>query len=75
MGTPVKIHLKGVGWTDYDNIYVVTYDNAYMGYACGFNSQGDVVVKFTAAGSRGGRLFVISPGICQGPSGTPAGPR
>ena len=29
-GNPVSIHLKGVGWTDYDNIYVVTYDNAYM---------------------------------------------
>ena len=53
VGTPVTIHLKGVGWTDYDNIYVVTYDNAYMGYACGFNSQGDVVVNFTAAGSPG----------------------
>ena len=38
-GTPVTIHLKGVGWTEYDNIYVATYDNAYMGYACGFNSQ------------------------------------
>ena len=38
-GTPVTIHLKGVGWTEYDNIYVATYDNAYMGYACGFNSR------------------------------------
>ena len=50
-GTPVTIHLKGVGWTEYDNIYVATYDNAYMGYACGFNSQGDVVINFTAAGA------------------------
>jgi hypothetical protein len=38
---------EGVGWTDVDNIYVATYDNAYMGYACGFNSQGDVVINFT----------------------------
>ena len=38
-GTPVTIHLKGVGWTDYDNIYIANYDNGYMGYACGFNSQ------------------------------------
>ena len=52
-GTPVTIHLKGVGWTEYDNIYVATYDNAYMGYACGFNSQGDVVINFTAAGEPG----------------------
>jgi hypothetical protein len=39
VGTPVTIHLKGVGWTEYDNIYIATYDNAYMGYACGFNSR------------------------------------
>jgi hypothetical protein len=65
-GTPVTIHLKGVGWTDYDNIYVATYDNAYMGYACGFNSQGDVVVNFTAAGSPGVHLIDFYPGIYQG---------
>lgn len=68
-GTPIRIHLKGVGWTDYDNIYVATYDNAYMGYACGFNSQGDVVVNFTAAGSPGIHLIDFYPGIYQGPEG------
>ena len=68
-GTPVTIHLKGVGWTDFDNIYVATYDNAYMGYACGFNSQGDVVVNFTAAGSPGVHLIDFYPGIYQGPDG------
>jgi hypothetical protein len=66
-GTPVSIHLKGVGWTDVDNIYVLTYDNAYMGYACGFNSQGDVVVNFVAAGSPGTHLIDFYPGIYQGP--------
>ena len=66
-GTPVTIHLKGVGWTDFDNIYVATYDNAYMGYACGFNSQGDVIVNFTAAGSPGVHLIDFYPGIYQGP--------
>jgi hypothetical protein len=69
-GTPVTIHLKGVGWTDYDNIYIATYDNAYMGYACGFNSQGDVVVNFTAAGSPGVHLIDFYPGIYQGPEGS-----
>jgi hypothetical protein len=62
----VTIHLKGVGWTDVDNIYVATYDNAYMGYACGFNSQGDVVIHFTAAGSVGKHLIDFYPGIYQG---------
>ena len=65
--TPVTIHLKGVGWTDFDNIYIATYDNAYMGYACGFNSQGDVVINFTAAGSPGIHLIDFYPGIYQGP--------
>jgi hypothetical protein len=68
-GTPVTIHLKGVGWTDYDNIYVATYDNAYMGYACGFNSQGDVVINFKAAGAPVLHLIVLYPGIYQGPEG------
>jgi hypothetical protein len=66
-GTPVTIHLKGVGWTDFDNIYIATYDNAYMGYACGFNSQGDVIVNFTAAGPPGIHLIDFYPGIYQGP--------
>ena len=69
-GTPVTIHLKGVGWTDYDNIYIATYDNGYMGYACGFNSQGDVIVNFTAAGSPGIHLIDFYPGIYQGPEGS-----
>jgi len=66
-GTPVTIHLKGVGWTDFDNIYIATYDNAYMGYVCGFNSQGDVIINFNAAGSPGMHLIDFYPGIYQGP--------
>jgi hypothetical protein len=66
-GTPVSIHLKGVGWTEYDNLYVATYDNGYMGYVCGFNSQGDVVINFTAAGEPGQHLIDLYPGIYQGP--------
>jgi hypothetical protein len=70
-GTPVSIHLKGVGWTEYDNIYVATYDNGYMGYACGFNSRGDVVINFTASGQPGVHLIDLYPGIYQGPSSEP----
>jgi hypothetical protein len=70
-GTAVRIHLKGVGWTEYDNIYVATYDNAYMGYACGFNSQGDVVINFIATGDPGPHLIDLFPGIYQGPSTEP----
>ena len=70
-GTPVTIHLKGVGWTEYDNIYVATYDNAYMGYACGLNSHGDVVINFTATGEPGPHLIDLYPGIYQGPATEP----
>lgn len=66
-GTPVTIHLKGVGWTEYDNMYAATYDNALMGYACGFNSQGDVSFTFRAAGEPGTHLIDLFPGIYQGP--------
>jgi hypothetical protein len=71
VGTPVTIHLKGVGWTEYDNIYVATYDNAYMGYACGFNSQGDVVITFAATGAPGEHIIDLYPGIYQGPPTEP----
>jgi len=71
VGTPISIHLKGVGWTEYDNIYVVTYDNAYMGYVCGFNSQGDVVINFTAGGAPGEHIIDLYPGIYQGPPTEP----
>jgi hypothetical protein len=67
VGTAVTIHLKGVGWTEYDNIYTVDYDNAYMGYACGFNSQGDVVINFTASGDPGVHLIDLYPGLYDGP--------
>lgn len=66
-GTPITIHLNGVGWTEYDNLYAATYDNAYMGYACGFNSQGDVIITFRAAGDPGTHLIDLFPGIYQGP--------
>jgi hypothetical protein len=71
VGTPVTIHLKGVGWTEYDNIYIATYDNAYMGYACGFNSQGDVVITFPATGEPGEHVIDLYPGIYQGPPTEP----
>jgi hypothetical protein len=71
VGTDVTIHLKGVGWTEYDNIYIATYDNAYMGYACGFNSQGDVVINFRATGAPGLHVIDLYPGIYQGPATEP----
>ncbi|HET8984363.1 MAG TPA: hypothetical protein VFN03_01265, partial [Trueperaceae bacterium] len=39
-GGDITIVIKGVGWTETANIYTVLMDNGYLGYGCGFNSQG-----------------------------------
>lgn len=65
-GTPITLHLKGVGWTETANIYTVVYDNAYLGYACGFNSQGDVTINLTASGAPGWHFIDVYPAIYKG---------
>ncbi len=65
-GTIATIHLKGVGWTETANIYTVVYDNAYVGYACGFNSQGDVIIYLPMAGTPGWHFIDLYPGIYKG---------
>jgi hypothetical protein len=62
-GSTIEIHLKGVGWTETANIYNVTYDNAYLGYSCGFNSQGDVTITLPAVGTPGWHFIDLYPGI------------
>jgi hypothetical protein len=66
VGTTITIHLKGVGWTETANIYTLVYDNAYIGYACGFNSQGDVTVYLPASGEPGWHFIDLYPGIYKG---------
>ncbi|HVN62728.1 MAG TPA: hypothetical protein VMT59_15855, partial [Gaiellaceae bacterium] len=51
------VHLKGLGWTQLDNTIAVDYDNSYVGYGCGFNSQGDVVLNIVATGGPGTHLI------------------
>ncbi len=65
-GTTITIHLKGVGWTQTANIYTLVYDNAYVGYACGFNSQGDVTVYLPATGEPGWHYIDLYPAIYTG---------
>jgi hypothetical protein len=65
-GTTITLHLKGVGWTETANIYTLVYDNGYLGYACGFNSQGDVVVHLPAAGTPGWHFIDLYPAIYKG---------
>jgi hypothetical protein len=70
-GTTFTVHLKGVGWTETANIYAVNYDNNYIGYACGFNSQGDVVIFLQATGAPGWHFIDLYPAIYKGKEGRP----
>jgi hypothetical protein len=65
-GTNITIHLKGVGWTETANIYTLVYDNAHLGYACGFNSQGDITINLPAAGEAGWHFIDVYPAIYKG---------
>jgi len=60
-GQPFIVELKGVGWTQIDNTVAVTYDNAYIGYACGFNSNGYVRIQLFATGEPGTHLIDLYP--------------
>jgi hypothetical protein len=60
-GQPFYVELKGVGWTQIDNTVAVTYDNSYIGYACGFNSNGYVRIQMFATGEPGTHLIDLYP--------------
>ena len=60
-GQSFTIHLKGVGWTQLDNTVGVDYDNSYIGYGCGFNSNGDVLLHLNATGGPGVHLIDMYP--------------
>jgi hypothetical protein len=64
--TTFKVHLKGVGWSETANIYTVVYDNGLTGYACGFNSQGDVEIFMQATGEPGWHFIDLYPAIYKG---------
>jgi len=66
VGTTFRIHLKGVGWSETANIYTVVYDNATSGYACAFNSQGDVEIFMQATGEPGWHFIDLYPAIYKG---------
>ena len=65
-GDVFTIHLKGIGWTELDNTTAVTYDNNYIGYACGFYSRGDITMNLVATGGPGTHLIDLYPAIYKG---------
>ena len=60
-GEEFTISIKGVGWTQLDNTLAVTYDNSYVGYGCGFNSNGYMVVHLRATGAPGTHIIDLHP--------------
>jgi hypothetical protein len=72
-GDVFTIHLKGIGWTELDNGVAITYDNAYIGFACGFNSGGDATINLVATGEPGIHLLDLYPMIYQGHGEPPWG--
>jgi len=73
-GGDITITIKGVGWTETANIYTVLMDNGFLGYGCGFNSQGDVTIFLKAPGREGTHYIGIYPSIYQGDVTSPGGP-
>lgn len=60
-GQDLTITVKGVGWTQMDNTLALSYDNAYLGYGCGFNSNGTVVFRIKATGGPGTHIINLRP--------------
>ena len=60
-GEEFTISVKGVGWTQMDNTLALSYDNAYIGYGCGFNSNGYVVFRLRATGGPGTHVINLRP--------------
>ena len=57
---------RGGGWTETANIYTLGYDNAYIGYGCGFNSQRDAEFTLHATGESGWHFIDLYPAIYKG---------
>lgn len=66
LGETFTITIKGGGWTELDNTVAVTYDNASIGYACAFNTNGDITMNLLATGHLGTHLIDIYPAIYKG---------
>ncbi len=71
-GENVTLQIKGIGWTELDNGVAITYDNAYIGYACGFNSNGDITLDLVATGGPGTHLIDLYPMIYRAKGNHPA---
>jgi hypothetical protein len=65
-GTEVTIELAGVGWTLYENVQFLVYDNKHLGYVCGNTDDDDhgvVRTTFRATGGPGHHFVDVYPTI------------
>ncbi len=60
-GQEFTVAIDGVGWTQMDNTLAVDYDNSLVGYGCGFNSNGYMVVHMYATGGPGTHIIDLYP--------------
>ncbi|MGA7833902.1 MAG: hypothetical protein WCA31_01700 [Acidimicrobiales bacterium] len=60
-GQEFTVAVNGVGWTQVDNTLAVDYDNSLVGYGCGFNSNGYMVVHLYATGGLGTHIIDLYP--------------
>jgi len=67
-GTTVAIVMRGVGWTFNTNTATLDYDNSYIGYGCGFFSDGNVTFYLTVTGAPGIHTIDVYPTVWWGPA-------
>lgn len=60
-GDTLRLHLKGIGWSQTENIFGISIDNAYIGYACGFSTNGDVQVPIEVSWQPGWHYIDVYP--------------
>src|SRR3970040_1476266 len=70
-GTLVEVRLVAGGWTQFDNNIAILWDNRFLGFACSFNSQGNISVWVQAVGGVGPHVLSIYPALYWGPSDGP----
>jgi len=67
-GSIVTITMTGMGWTYQDNIAAVDYDNSFIGYVCGFNTNGNITLYLPVTGAPGYHTIDLYPSNYLGPT-------
>jgi len=61
-GTPIQITMDGIGWADLQNSWLVTYDNAFVGWMSSVTTGGLAQATIPATGGVGEHLLRIIHG-------------